>query len=318
MPFSRRSVLKLGVGAGASLALGRIPLFAQTQTGLIRKAIPSSGEMMPVIGLGSSGTFDLLPQSPDWAPARQVLKLFKDAGGKFVDTAPSYRRSEQFIGSTIQDLGLSDALFLATKVNVENEGKAAAAAQMENSLRLFGRKTVDLMQVWNLGGSIRQLSAATLMQHLEIVNEWKAAGRVRYTGITTSRDPQYADVEAAMKAHKFDFVQLDYSIGDRIPEQRLLPLAKERGIAVVVNQPFAAGRLFPQVAGKPLPAFASEIGVTTWAQYFLKFVVSHPSVTVVIPATNDPKHLVDNMGAGVGRLPDEAMRKRMVEAFERL
>ncbi len=318
MDFSRRSVLKLGVGAGAGLAFGRLPAFGQAQAALIRKPIPSSGELLPVIGLGSSQTFDLIPQSPDWAPARQVIKLFADGGGKFIDTAPSYRRAEEFIGQTIQDLALGDRLFLATKVNVENAGKAAAIRQMENSARVFGRKTVDLIQVWNLGGSIRTLSNASLTEHLEALREFKAAGGVRYTGITTSRDPQYADTEEAMRAHAFDFVQLDYSINDRIPEQRLLPLARERKIAVIVNRPFSAGGLFARVAGKPLPPFAAEIGVTTWAQYFLKFIASHPAVTVVIPATNDPKHLVENLAAGTGRLPDEAMRKRMADYFEKV
>lgn len=315
MAISRRSVLKLGVGAGATLALGRLPVFGQTPLALIRKPIPSSGELLPVIGLGSSGTFDVSPQSVDWAAARQTIKLFQEAGGKVIDTAPSYRRAERFIGETIQDFRIVDSVFLATKVNVENAGKAAAAQQMTSSLATFGRKSVDLIQVWNLGGSIRGLSAASLVEHLDVLNEWKAAGRVRYTGITTSRDPQYADTEAAMAAHRMDFVQLDYSIDDRIPEQRLLPLARERKIAVIVNRPFSSGGLFQRVAGKPLPPWAAEIGVTTWAQYFLKYIVSHPAVTVAIPATNDPKHLVDNMGAGLGRLPDEAMRKRMVDYY---
>jgi diketogulonate reductase-like aldo/keto reductase len=181
---------------------------------------------------------------------------------------------------------------------------------------VFGRKTLDLIQVWNLGGTIRQLSDATLGEHMEALQRFKASGRVRYVGITTSRDPQYDDTAAAMQRYTLDFVQLDYSIGDRIPEQRLLPIARERGIAVLVNRPFTTGNLFGRVAGRPLPPWAAEFDCTSWAQFFLKFVVSHPAVTCAIPATNDPGHLRDNMGAGVGRMPDEAMRARMAAYFE--
>jgi diketogulonate reductase-like aldo/keto reductase len=316
MPLSRRAVLKLGAGAGATLLLDGLPVFGQST--LIRKPIPSTGEQLPVIGLGSSQTFNLTPAHPDWAPAREVLKLFRDLGGKVIDTAPSYQRSEAFIGQSIQELGIGDDLFLATKVNVGSRGKAAAAEQMENSFRVFGRKTVDLIQVWNLGGSIARLSSATLAEHLEVLAEWKAAKRIRYLGITTSRDPQYEDTEAAMRNYPMDFVQLDYSIGDRIPEQRLLPLAREKGIAVLANRPFTTGNLFRLVAGKALPTWAAEFDCRSWAHFFLKFVVSHPAVTCAIPATNDPAHLRDNMGAGVGRLPDEAMRLRMAEFFATL
>ena len=322
MTISRRSVLKRGAAAAAALLLPPLPACAATseqqQRSLITKAIPSTGEKLPVIGLGSAGTFNLRPDSPEAADAREVMRLFRELGGKVIDTAPTYQRSELFIGESIQQLGIGDSLFLATKVNVGDAGKAAATEQMENSLRVFGRKTVDLIQVWNLGGSIRALSAATLAEHLEALREFKKAGKIRYLGITTSRDPQYADVEAAMKTYPLDFVQLDYSIGDRIPEERLLPLAKEKGIAVLTNRPFTTGNLFSRVAGKPVPAWAAEFDTTTWAQFFLKFVVSHPAVTCAIPATSQPKHLRDNMGACVGRLPDEATRKRMAEVFATL
>ena len=318
MSPSRRSILKRGLGAAAAMLLPPIPACAAAQPSLIRKPIPSTGEQLPVIGLGSAGTFNVRPDSPEHADAREVIRLFRELGGKVIDTAPSYGRSELFIGETIRDLRIGDSLFLATKVNVGDDGKLAAARQMENSLRVFGRTTVDLIQVWNLGGSIRTLSAATLAEHLEVLTEWKKAGRIRYLGITTSRDPQYADTEAAMRTYPLDFVQLDYSIGDRIPEERLLPLARERGIAVLTNRPFTTGNLFARVAGKTLPAWAAEFDCTTWAQFFLKFVVSHPAVTCVIPATGNPKHLRDNMGACVGRLPDEAMRKRMAEFFATL
>jgi diketogulonate reductase-like aldo/keto reductase len=312
---SRRDVLKIGAGAGAALLLEGVITHGTAQSPLITKALRTTGERLPVIGLGSSQTFNLAPGHPEWAAAREVIKLFRELGGKVIDTAPSYQRSELFIGETVKELGLVDALFFATKVNVGSAGKEAAARQMENSLEVFGRKKLDLIQVWNLGGSIARLSAATLGEHMEVLQEWKKAGKIRYLGITTSRDPQYADTEEAMRKYELDFVQLDYSIGDRIPEERLLPLAQEKGIAVLANRPFTTGNLFSRVSGKPLPNWAAEIDVTSWAQYFLKFIVGHPAVTVAIPATNNPVHLRDNMGACRGRLPDEAMRRRMAEHF---
>jgi aryl-alcohol dehydrogenase-like predicted oxidoreductase len=317
MPLSRRDVLKLGAGASAALLLDVLPAGAQ-QPRLITKPIPSSGEQIPVIGLGSSQTFNLTVDHPEYAEAREVLRLFPELGGRLIDTSPTYQRSEIFIGETLQELGNVDRYFIATKVNVGNGGKHAALEQMENSLRAYGRKSIDLIQVWNLGGSIQRLSAATLGDHMEALREFRAAGKIRYLGITTSRDPQYADTEEAMRTWPMDFVQLDYSIGDRIPEQRLLPLAKERGIAVIANRPFTTGNLFSRVAGRALPPWAEEFDCRSWAQFFLKFIVSHPAVTCAIPATNDPAHLRDNMGACVGRLPDEVMRVRMAQHFASL
>lgn len=298
--------------------LARWPSLANAQTALIRRAIPSSGEQIPVIGLGSSQTFNLAPGNPEYAAAQQVLKLFRDLGGKVTDSSPTYQRSEQFIGESIQQLGIKNDLFISTKVNVGAEGRAAATAQMEESSRAYGRRTIDLMQVWNLGDSIRNLTDRYLAEHMEAVTAWKAAGRTRYIGITTSRDPQYADVEAALNRYTLDFVQLDYSIGDRIPEQRLLPLAREKGVAVLVNRPFGASSLFSRVRGRALPEWASEFDCTAWSQFFLKYIVSHPAVTCAIPATGDPAHLRENMGACRGRLPDAAMRRRMEQYFESL
>ena len=211
-----------------------------------------------------------------------------------------------------------DDLFLATKVNVQGRGVEAALDQMEESSGALGKRTVDLLQVWNLGDNFRSLTDRYLDAHLEAVREWKRRGRTRYVGITTSFPRQYDFVEAALENHEMDFVQLDYSIGDRVPEERLLPLAAEKGIAVMVNRPFTTGNLFSRVAGKSLPTWTADFDCHSWAQFFLKFIVSHPAVTCVIPATSDPEHLVDNMGACVGRLPDEATRRRMVEVFEAL
>jgi len=316
MSLSRRTLLQRASAAAMAVLAGRLPARSQPRPALVRKPIPSSGEQIPVIGLGSSQTFNLAPGNPDYATGQQVLKLFRDLGGKVIDSAPTYQRSEIFIGESIQQLGIKDDLFISTKVNVVQAGKAAATAQMEESSRVYGRRTIDLMQVWNLGDSIRNLTDRFLAEHLEAVTEWKAAGRTRYIGITTSRDPQYADVEAAMNRYKLDFVQLDYSIGDRIPEQRLLPLAREKGIAVLVNRPFGSSSLFSRVRGRALPAWASEIDCTAWSQFFLKYIVSHPAVTCAIPATGDPAHLRENMEACRGRMPDAAFRRRMETYFD--
>lgn len=308
MTHSRREFLQLSM-AGAVLL--RWP----QQRPLITKPIPSSGERIPVIGLGSAGTFSLSPNHPEYGEGQAVIRLFHELGGRVIDTAPSYGLAEQFVGEAAQQLRIQNELFIATKVNVGGLGRDAANAQMENSSRVFGKRTIDLMQVWNLGDSIANLTDRYLDAHMEAVTAWKAAGRARYIGITTSRDPQYADVEAALKKYKVDFVQLDYSIGDRLPEERLLPLAQERGVAVIANRPFSTGGLFRRVAGKALPPWAADYEIASWAQFFLKFIVSHPAVTCVIPATGDTAHLRDNMGACLGRLPDAATRGRMTEFF---
>jgi diketogulonate reductase-like aldo/keto reductase len=318
MPLSRRDFVQLGIGAGAGLLLDAVPAWARGHAAQIRKPIPSSGERIPVIGLGSAGTFNLAPGDPAYAEGQNVIRVFHELGGRVIDTSATYQRSEQFIGETAQALKLQNELFLATKVNVGAAGKTAALGQMEESSRVFGKRTIDLMQVWNLGDSIRNLTDRFLDAHMEAVMEWKAAKRARYIGITTSRDPQYGDVEEALRRYKLDFVQLDYSIGDRAPEQRLLPLARERGVAVMANRPFTTGNLFRLVAGRSLPEWTREFDCASWAQFFLKFIVSHPAVTCVVPATGDVAHLRDNMGAGQGRLPDERMRQRMVEFFSTL
>jgi aryl-alcohol dehydrogenase-like predicted oxidoreductase len=317
-PMGRRDALKCGAVAGATAIFANCADAVQAQGSLIRRKIPSTGEEIPVIGLGSAGTFNLTMRDPAARDALEVLRLFRQIGGTVIDTAPTYQRSEIFLGEALNSLGLTKDVFISTKVNVGGAGKQAARMQMEGSSSAYGRPTLDLMQVWNLGDSIRSLTDDYLATHMEAVTEWKAQKRARYIGITTARDPQYADVEAAMNKYRMDFVQLDYSIGDRIPEQRLIPLARDKGLAVLVNRPFGAGGLFRQVNGKPLPPWAAEFGITTWAQYFLKFIVSHPAVTATVPATGDPAHLRDNMGAGVGQLPDAATRIKMVSYFESL
>lgn len=318
MTLSRRDAIRLGVGVGVSAWLGPESLFARQESGLLTKSIPSTGERVPVIGLGSARTFNLDPSSAEAVEPLEVVRLFHELGGTVIDTAPSYGRSEAFIGQAVRAVDATEELFLATKVNVEGRGVDAALAQMEESSRTLGTRTVDLMQVWNLGDNFRSLGDRHLAAHLDAVREWKSRGRTRYIGITTSFPRQYDLVESALRREEMDFVQVDYSIGDRVPEERLLPLAADRGVAVLVNQPFSTGGLFSRVAGRDLPSWASDFDCESWAQFFLKYIVSHPAVTCAIPATSDPEHLVDNMGACVGRLPDEATRRRMVEVFETL
>jgi len=326
--LSRRQALKAGAALGALAVVERGGLRGPTpssetgrpvrQSAMITRAIPSSGERLPVIGLGSWRTFDVPPEAPEAAEPLEVLRAFHAAGGTVVDTAPSYGRSEAFVGHAARSAGVVDDLFLATKVNVQGRGIDASMAQMASSSRALGRETIDLMQVWNLGDDFRELSDRYLGQHLEAVRAWREQGRARYVGITTSFPRQYDLVETALERETLDFVQLDYSIGDRVPEARLLPLAADQGVAVLVNQPFGSGNLFSRVSGHEVPPWAREFDCVSWAQFFLKFIVSHPAVTCAIPATGDPGHLADNMGACFGGLPDEGMRARMIAHFESL
>lgn len=318
MILSRRHLVKMGAVAGAALVAPRFPLAGRRQAPLTLKAVPSSGERLPVIGLGSWRTFNVDPSSPEGAEPREVVRLFHELGGKVLDTAPSYGRSEAFVGAAVRDLGVADDLFVATKVNVEDRGGEAAREQMERSSEVLGKHTVDLMQVWNLGDSVRRLTDRYLDAHLEAARAWRAAGRSRYVGVTTSFPRQYEALEAALRRHDLDFVQLDYSIGHRVPEERLLPLAADRGMAVIANRPFTTGNLFASVRGKPLPPWAAEFDCASWAQFFLKYVIGHPAVTVAIPGTRRPEHVIDNLGAARGRLPDQALRRRMEQYFEGL
>jgi aryl-alcohol dehydrogenase-like predicted oxidoreductase len=334
MMISRRSFLGLGFSSGAALLVDRLPLLAQlARQPLIRRAIPRSGELLPVIGLGSVGTFNLTPRSAGYAEGQEVIRLFSALGGRVIDTAPGYGNSEGFIGETIGDLGIGDEVFLATKFNAlqisagfnvrPSGGEAADRAemerQMESSLGVLGRRRLDLQQVWNLGDTQANAQrssrpAGHLRGHIDQALEWKRAGRTRYVGITTSRRLQYLEAEEALSRYPIDFIQLDFSIEDPEAEERLLPAALDNGVAVLVNRPFGSGSLFRIAAqrGKALPPWAPELGIETWAQFFLKFIVSHPAVTAAIPATSNPRNLRDNMGAGLGSLPDPATRRRML------
>ena len=286
----------------AVLAAGALrPAFAQE---LMSKKIPSTGEALPVIGVGTWQTFDVGADPAARAPLREVLKLLNR---NMVDSSPMYGSSESVAGDLIAELGVRDKLFIATKV--WTSGRDASIRQMETSFKRLRVERMDLMQVHNL------VDVAT---HTKTLMDWKARKRVRYTGITHYTSSAYAEVERALKNGQYDFLQINYSLGERESEQRLLPLAKEKNIAVIANRPFAEGALFRQVKGKSLPPWAKELGIESWAQYFLKWIVSHPAVTCTIPGTGNPKHMHDNLAAGRGVLPDEGARKRMAEFFDRL
>ena len=274
----------------------------------ITRAIPVSGERLPVIGMGTSRTFDMSPDADSQAQLLPVLQAFFDHGGGVIDTSPMYGYAEAMLGQLLRALPHDrQRLFAATKV--WTWGRDEGVQQMQESMRLTGIERFDLIQIHNL---------RDWQVHLETLLDWKRAGKVRYIGITTSHGRDHEELALALKTAPFDFVQLSYNIIDREVERRLLPLAQERGIAVLANRPFRRGELFQAVRGKDLPDWAAEFDCTSWAQFFLKFVVSHPAVTCAIPASSKERHLVDNMGAGRGRLPDAAMRKRMVRLIEEM
>ena len=275
-------------------------------TQILSRRIPSSGESLPVIGLGTWQTFDVGASAEERAPLEEVLRAFAESGGRLIDSSPMYGNSEQVAGDISTKLGLRKKLFVATKV--WTSGKAAGISQMEDSMRKLQADPVDLMQVHNL---------VDVDAHLDTLSEWKRQGRVRYIGVTHYTASAQDSVARVVSSRPVDFVQINYSVGERDAERRLLPLALERGVAVIANRPFAGGDLFSRLRSKPLPQWAAEIDCETWAQILLKFVVSHPAITCAIPATSKLAHLRDNMKAGTGRLPDEKFRARIVEEVGR-
>jgi aryl-alcohol dehydrogenase-like predicted oxidoreductase len=288
------------------MTLDRLDVFAASsqQATLIQKAIPSSGEKIPVVGMGTARYFDAV--TPE---LREVIKRFPELGGKVIDVAPSYSNAESVVGDIIAELNARPRYFLATKVTGPGSDRESGLRQIEQSMQRLHTDKIDLMQIHNLIG---------VEQRLPLIREWKQAGRFRYIGATTSFSRQYDAFEKLMREQTLDFVQIDYSIDDRAVEQRLLPLAAERGMAVLVNSPFRRGRTLARVQGKPLPSWTAELEVTTWAQLFLKYLASHPAVTCVIPGTERVQFLVDNMVATHGRLPDAAMRKRIEQYYDGL
>ncbi len=307
MKISRREMLRIGAGTGAALLFNESAVFAQTGS-LLMRTIPSSGEAIPAVGLGSARTFNVGRSAAERAPLKEVLRLFWTAGGRVFDTAPTYGTSESVAGQLAHELGISEDIFLATKISTRG-GRDAGVAQQESSRRLWRRDTIDLNQVHNLRG---------VDVHLPTIRRAKEEGWTRYVGVTTSTARQFSQMERLMRSEPLDFVQLNYSIGEREAAERLLPLAQDRGLAVMVNEPYNVGRLFRAVRGQSLPAWAADFDCESWGQFFLKYILDHPAVTVIIPATSDPEHLVDNMGAGVGRLPDQRTRRRMEEYFDAL
>lgn len=302
---TRRDVLHLGVGAALAGVL--FPARVLPAGKMRARPIPSSGEALPVIGLGTSRVFDVGDDAAGRSSCRAVLEALRAGGGTLVDSSPMYRSAEQVAGDLAAELQLTDQFFWATKVWID--GSAAGIEQMEESMRLFDTQQIDLMQVHNL---------RDWETHMPVLRDWKAEGRIRYIGITHFRAEAFADLERVINATEPDFVQLNYSIAEREAEERLLPLCADKGIATLINRPFARGALFATVEGRDLPEWAVEFGVATWGQFFLKFILSHPAATCLIPATRKATHMVDNVGAGFGPLPDQAQRQQMIAFMENL
>lgn len=301
--IARRNFLRGALSAGVAALTGGFAM-AQTAT---RKPIPKTGELLPVIGLGTWQTFDVGTNEAAREPLKEVLREFVRAGGSIIDSSPMYGHSETVAGDIAHELGVHKQLFLATKV--WTSGRDAGVRQMEESFRRLRAPRMDLMQVHNL---------VDYRAHLETLRRWKAQGKVRYIGVTHYTASAYDQLARVLAAEELDFVQFNYSLAEREAEKRLLPLAAEKQLAVLVNRPFAEGQLFRRTAGKPLPPWAKEIGCASWAQFFLKFIVSHPAVTCAIPATSKVAHLTDNMRAGLAPMPDDATRERMARYFNAL
>lgn len=274
---------------------------------MLTRPIPATGEAMPVIGFGTWQTFDVGPDRAALDQRRQVLEILFQAGGRMIDSSPMYGRAEAVTGQLLAEMKARDTAFLATKV--WTSGERAGIAQMQASHDKLAAPVIDLMQIHNL---------IDWRIHLKTLRAWKDKGRFRYIGITHYTNPALNELSAIIGAEQIDFVQMGYSLAERAAEQRLLPTAAERGVAVIANQPFDSGNAFARVKGKPLPDWAGEIDCTSWAQLMLKYIVSHPAVTCAIPGTASPAHARDNVAAGSGRLPDERQRRRMAELWDGL
>jgi aryl-alcohol dehydrogenase-like predicted oxidoreductase len=305
--LTRRSAIKISAAATAAAAIGQ-PLFGGGDPlPLLSRPIPSTGERLPLVGIGTARRFDVGTSEEERSPLREVLRALPRLGGKLVDTAPSYGKAESVVGDLLAELGNRDAIFLATKVGAGRESAEAGLAEMQASLVRLKTNRFDLLQIHNLAG---------VDAMLPILRSWKEKGTIRYLGISTSNDQQYEALETVMKNEPLDFIQIDYAIDNRLADERILPLAEDRKIAVLTNLPFGRGRVLGPFAEKPIPAWLRELDINSWAQFALKWVISHPAVTSAIPGTAKLSYLQDNLGAARGPLPDAAMRKRMVEFFE--
>jgi aryl-alcohol dehydrogenase-like predicted oxidoreductase len=303
MRLTRRELIATGAGAGLAAVSGWNRLWAGE--GPIRVTIPSSGQQVPAVGIGTVG-FRGDPGSAAMQPLRETLQVFHRLGGRVVDTSPNYGNSEEVLGKLLPELGIRDEVFMATKV--DREDRAAGVERMEGSFRRLGAP-IELMQVHNLRGTDVQLAT---------MQAWKEQGRFRYVGVTTHSVDQHDEVEAVMRRHPLDFIQINYSLADRAAAARILPLAIDRGIAVLVNRPFGKGRLFQATRGVALPAWAADIDAASWGQVFLKYIISHPAATIPIPGTTKAHHAEDNLGALHGRLPDPELRREMEQFLDAL
>lgn len=304
--FSRRDVLRMGATAATGLALG-LPSLLQAQGAVITKPIPSSGERIPLIGIGTARRYDVASTETELAPLREVLRTLPTLGGNLIDTAPSYGNAETIVGNLLTELGIRDQIFLATKVGAGRQGREAGIAEMQRSLERLQTDRFDLLEIHNLAGT---------SDMLPVLREWKQEGRIRYLGITTTSKNDYEELARFMRSDELDFIQIDYAIDNRSAEDLILPLALDRGIAVLTALPFGRGRVFEAFGDTTLPQWATELGIDTWAQFSLKFNVSHPAVIAAIPGTARLDYLLDNFNASRGELPDAATRQRMAELVE--
>jgi len=293
--WNRREVV------AAAAALGMLPTIGLTEERKMNsRSIPSTGEELPVIGLGTYSVFDVSSTAEEIAIPQEIVDLLLGDGGSVIDTSPMYNRSERVIGNVIDAGSPREAMFIATKV--WTNGRDAGIEQMNQSAQLMNTDVIDLMQVHNL----RDTDI-----HMKTIRDWQENGRIRYNGLTHYTESAFDRLQTAMRKHKPDFIQINYSLGEPEADDRILPLAQDMGIAVLINRPYQSGRLFRAVSGKSLPGWAADFAAS-WGQFFLKFIISHPAVTCVIPATSKPHHMIDNLGAGFGPLPDDAMRQRMI------
>jgi aryl-alcohol dehydrogenase-like predicted oxidoreductase len=304
MDIKRRTVIKAGLGA--ALLLCSRDAFGQLQS-LIQKKIPSTGESIPIIGLGTARRYEEIKTDAEKIPLGETIRQFKALGGKVIDSSPSYGTAEAVVGELVENLKVRDSLFLATKVSLRNIGRQEGITQIEQSFKRLRTNKIDLIAVHNLRDTDTQLRT---------LREMKQAGRIRHVGITTSFDNQYGEFEQVMKKESLDFIQVDYALDNRDAGERIIPLAADRGMAVMINLPFGRGRLFNAVQGKKLPEWANEIDCQSWAQFFLKYIVSHPAITCAVPGMARPDYAVDNLGAARGRLPDAAIRRRMEQLID--
>lgn len=303
--MNRRDFNKAGLGALTVASLGPGAAIAGPEH-MLKKAIPASDERLPVIGLGTN-RYGVDTSESSRAPLRSALQRFHQLGGTLVDTAPSYRTSETVLGDLIDGLGIRDDLFIATKTDESSADETRA--QMERSFEKLKTEVVDLMQVHNLRG---------WKTALPVMREWQQEGRIRYVGITTSRSSQYEEFEKVMKNEALDFIQINYSLEQRDAAERILPLAQDKGIAVIINRAFGGGRIFDAVGDQPLPDWAEDFGSNSWAQFLLNYAVGHPAATATIPGMTKLRHVDDNLGAAHGRLPTAAERKRQEAFFDSL